>query len=136
MLIEVGRIGTEICNSKLTFGLVLYMQLVFSASFTFILPSGFILCLSAIPEYKLKRTLRSLPSKRFLCGLGAKNEEQESKTARKMTRAKERGRGEEERKETFPSPSTFFHFLVLVSFLARSKPKVPFCSETKRKRFC
>ena len=51
-----------------------------------------------------------------------------------MTRAKERGRGEEERKETFPSPSPFFHFLVLVSFLARSKPKVPFCSETKRKR--
>ena len=26
------------------------------------------------------------------------------------------------------------HFLVLVSFLARSKPKVLFCSETKRKR--
>ena len=26
------------------------------------------------------------------------------------------------------------NFFVLVSFLARSKPKVPFCSETKRKR--
>ena len=36
-----------------------------------------------------------------------------------MTQVKERGGG---------------HFLVLVSFLARSKPKVLFCSETKRKR--
>ena len=26
----------------------------------------------------------------------------------------------------FPSPSPLFHFLALVSFLARSKPKVPF----------
>ena len=37
----------------------------------------------------------------FLCGLGAKNQERESKTARKV-------------------------FLALVSFLARSKPKAPF----------
>ena len=35
----------------------------------------------------------------FLCGFGAKNEEQESKTARKMARLKERGGGGEERKE-------------------------------------
>ena len=45
----------------------------------------------------------------FPCGLGAKNEEQESKTARKMAQVKERGRG-----------------WVLVSFLALSKPKIPF----------
>ena len=41
----------------------------------------------------------------FLCGSGAKNEEQESKTVRKLAQVKER---------------------VLVSFLARSKPKIPF----------
>ena len=38
----------------------------------------------------------------------------------------------------FPFPSPLFHFLVLVSFLARSKPKIPihglFYSETKVKR--
>ena len=36
----------------------------------------------------------------FVCGLGAKNEEQETKTARKMAQVKERGEGGEERKET------------------------------------
>ena len=36
----------------------------------------------------------------FLCGLGAKNKEQESKTVGKMAQVKERGRGGEERKET------------------------------------
>ena len=36
----------------------------------------------------------------ILCGLGAKNEEQELKTAGKMAQVKERGRGGEERKET------------------------------------
>ena len=46
----------------------------------------------------------------FLCGLGAKNEEQESKTARKMTQVKERGGGGEERKETFLSPPLSFIF--------------------------
>ena len=30
------------------------------------------------------------------------------------------------RKPSFPSPFPLFHFLVLVSFLARSKPKIPF----------
>ena len=40
----------------------------------------------------------NLRSKRF--GLGAKNEERESKTARKMAQVKERGGGGEERKET------------------------------------
>ena len=36
-----------------------------------------------------------------MCGLGAKNEEQETKTARKMAQVKERGGGGgEERKET------------------------------------
>ena len=40
-------------------------------------------------------------SKRFRAVLiGAKNEERESKTARKMAQAKERGGGGEERKET------------------------------------
>ena len=34
---------------------------------------------------------------------------------------------------SFPSPSPLFHFLALVSFLARPKP-VFLCSETKRKR--
>ena len=37
-------------------------------------------------------------SKRF--GLGAKNEERESKTSRKMAQVRERGGGGEERKET------------------------------------
>ena len=36
----------------------------------------------------------------FLCGLGAKNEERESKTSRQMAQVKERGGGGEERKET------------------------------------
>ena len=35
----------------------------------------------------------------FVCGLGAKNEEQETKTARKMAQVKERGGGEGGRKE-------------------------------------
>ena len=46
-----------------------------------------------------------------------------------MAQVKERGGGGEERKETFPSfpsPSPLFHFLALDSFVARSKPKVPF----------
>ena len=43
----------------------------------------------------------------FLCSLGAKNEELESKTARQNGASKRQGRGH-------------------VSFLARSKPKMPF----------
>ena len=39
---------------------------------------------------------------------------------------------------SFPSPSPLFHFLVFVSFLGRSKPKIPFDGlfllRTKRKR--
>ena len=35
----------------------------------------------------------------FLCGVGAKNEEQESKTVGKTAQVKERGGGGEERKE-------------------------------------
>ena len=46
-------------------------------------------------------------------GLGAKNEERESKTARKMAQVKS-GEG------------PHFHFLALVSFLARPKPRIPF----------
>ena len=39
------------------------------------------------------------PCSLFPCGLGTKNEEQESKTARKITRVKEQGGGREERKK-------------------------------------
>ena len=46
-------------------------------------------------------------------GLGAKNEERESKTARKVAQVKS-GEG------------PHFHFLALVSFLARPKPRIPF----------
>ena len=56
----------------------------------------------------------------FLCGLGPKNEERQSKTKRKMAQVKERGGGGV-RVRGFS-----FFFLTLVSFLARSKPKVPF----------
>ena len=46
--------------------------------------------------------------------------------------------GKKGRFSSFPSPSPSFFFFALVSFLARSKPKVPssvfLCSETKRKR--
>ena len=43
--------------------------------------------------------------------------------------ASKRGGGGEERKETFPSfpsPTPLFHFLPLVSFLARPKPRISF----------
>ena len=50
--------------------------------------------------------------------------ERESKTARKVAQVKERGGGEEVSFLPFPLP--LFHFLALVSFLAWSKPKVPF----------
>ena len=70
----------------------------------------------------------------FLCGVGEKNEERESKTARKMAQVKERGGGEEVSFLPFHLP--LFHFLALVSFLAWSKsPSSVFLySETKRKR--
>ena len=34
--------------------------------------------------------------------------------------------GKKGRKPSFPSPSPYFHFLALVSFLARPKPRIPF----------
>ena len=44
-----------------------------------------------------------------------------------MAQVKERGGGGEERKfPSFPSPSPHFHFLALVSFLARPKPRILF----------
>ena len=57
--------------------------------------------------------------------------EQESKTGRNMAQVKEGVGGGKERKEGYlpsPSPPSSFIFLVLVSFLARSKPKIPFHS--------
>ena len=67
--------------------------------------------------------LTSLRSKRFCavaCGLGAKNEEQESKTAPKMAQVKERGgfSFNFSRDQNRKSPAS----------------TVSFCSETKRKR--
>ena len=43
-----------------------------------------------------------------------------------MAQAKEWGGGEEEKKETFFLPLPLFHFLALVSFLARPKPRILF----------
>ena len=64
----------------------------------------------------------------FPCGLGAKNEERESKTARKMAQVKERGGGGEET----------FIFWLLFHFSRgpnrESRSSVFLCSETKRKR--
>ena len=62
-----------------------------------------------------------------LCGFGAKNEKREAMTVRKMGRVKERvgGEGRKEGKK-LPFPSPLFHFLALVSFFVRIKPKIPF----------
>ena len=78
--------------------------------------------------YVLGAKSQSQPAQHaFPCGLGTKNEEQESKTSRKMAQVKERAGGGEERKfPFFPSPSPLFHFLAFVSFLARPKPRIPF----------
>ena len=43
-----------------------------------------------------------------------------------MAQVKQRGGGREEKFPSFPSPSPLFHFLALVSFLARPKPRIPF----------
>ena len=92
------------------------MQLVFSASFTFILPSGFILCLSAIPEYKLIRTLRSLPSKRF-CAVYERRMRNKSQRPREKWHEQKSGDGvrKKGRKPSPPPPLSFifwfsFHF--------------------------
>ena len=80
----------------------------------------FFMCVQIKRENKL--SCNQPAQQAFLCGLlEAKNQEQESKTARKMVQVKERGTG-----LPFPRPSPLFHFLVLVLFLARSKPKIPF----------
>ena len=80
----------------------------------------------------------------FLCGLGTKNEEQETKTARIMAQVKERGGVGEERKETlflsFLSPSPSFIFWFSFNFSRdqnRNSPStVSFCSETKQRNAC
>ena len=61
----------------------------------------------------------------FPCSFGARNEERESKTARKMGRVKKRGGGEgvSRRFSFFPYP--LFHFCALAPFLARPRPKIP-----------
>ena len=61
--------------------------------------------------------------------LGAKNEERESKTAKKMVQVKERG-GVGKKGRKLPSPSPHFHLLALVSFLAQPKPRIPFLGLT------
>ena len=84
------------------------------------------------------------------CGLGAKNEEYEPKTARKMARVKEQGGGGEERFSKsrglpasvsfppLPLPSLLFFGSRFISRAAKTEN--PFlvlsilCSETKRKR--
>ena len=52
----------------------------------------------------------------------------EQGTRVKLAQAKEWGGGEEEKKETFflPLPLPLFHFLALVSFLARPTPRILF----------
>ena len=74
----------------------------------------------------------------FPCGLGAKNEERESKTTRKMAQVKERGGGGEERKVLpSPPPPPTFIFWLLFHFSRgqnrESRSPVFLCSETKRK---
>ena len=57
----------------------------------------------------------------FLCGLGEKNEEQKSKTARKVAQVKERGGGGEEfeRKETLADkPRDFENHPLGLSYLS------------------
>ena len=80
----------------------------------------------------VKRSI-SLRSRAFLCSLGAKNWEQESKTARKMAQVKERRRD-------CPSPPPPPSFIFWFSFYfsrgqnRKSSSTVFFCSETKLKR--
>ena len=71
----------------------------------------------------------------FLCGLGEKNEERESKTARKVAQVKERGGGEDVSFLPFPLPS--FTFWLSFHFSRGQNQKSPssvfLYSETKRK---
>ena len=91
----------------------------------------FFMCVQRKRENKL--SCNQPAQQAFLCRLGAKNQEQESKTARKMAQVKERGRG-------CPSPAPPPSFIFWFSFYfsrgqnRKSPSTVFFCSETKRKR--
>ena len=92
--------------------------------------------------YVLGAKSQSQPAQQaFPCGLGTKNEEQESKTSRKMAQVKERAGGGEERKfPSFPSPSPSFifwhsfHFSRGQSRGSRSSTSVFLFSQIKQKR--
>ena len=79
--------------------------------------------------YVLGAKSQSQPAQQaFPCGLGTKNEEQESKTALKMAQVKERAGGGEERKfPSFPSPSPPLSFsgIRFISRAAKAENPVP-----------
>ena len=96
----------------------------------------------ATAGFPTKWCLSSLRSKRF-CAVYEQRTRNESQRPREKCASKRAGRGWglKEGNVSFlplPLPLPLFHFLALVSFLARSKPKIPFldllCYETKRKR--
>ena len=91
----------------------------------------FFMCVQIKRENKL--SCNQPAQQALLCGLGAKNQEQESKTARKMAQVKEWERG-----CPSPAPPPFFIFWFSFYFSRGQNRKSPstvfFCSETKRKR--